>query len=607
MIHHDKIIIEGFGSIIEQTEFRLDRSGLNVIRGKTGAGKTTIPSSLTWCWFGVTLKGKATVQTWEEIRPEGFKGTMVKSIFHKEGKEYQIIRCISYKKIVFGKTKGGSNLFILEDGIPIETERNKSDKQAFIENLLGYSYDLFTNSIIFGQKLKRIIEESGPNKKKIFDEAFEVLFIDEAKKKTEKEKDKVTASLHQLESESDNLTKLIKDALESYDDAIEFESKFEKNKKSNIFKLKDNKYKIIKKLDNLKAEILKQKSKDAKGINSEIEEVKEDIAKASKASSKLEKLHNELKNLEYRLGKKKAELTRVQDKTCPLCDSVISKEKTESIRSSIKTDMKTLNKAISEILIDSTKIKQYDFKDLNKKLGKLQEKVGKIKEKEKNLKNLKVSERNYEDELKSIEDDIKDINKETLVIKSPKYKEKVNKFKKKNKKLSKEIKLLSKKNDIYHWLIKDPLSNNGLKAYIFDSLLGQVNDKLWELQKHLGFRVEFGIDLESSRKDFYQAIYRDDMIILYADLSGGQKQLVDFSVALAIHKVISSIRPMNIIFFDEPFEGLDVDCVDIISDLIAEEAREKCLYMITHHPNFNPITSNNIHFELDSKGATKIN
>jgi DNA repair exonuclease SbcCD ATPase subunit len=607
MINHESVIIEGFGSIINQTEFKLNRKGLNVIRGKTGAGKTTIPSSLTWCWFGTTLKGKATVQTWEEIRPKDFKGTMVRSSFNKDGVNYEIIRCISYKKTVFGKTKGGSNLFILKEGIPIESERNKTDKQKFIENLLGYSFDLFTNSIIFGQKLKRIIEESGPNKKKIFDEAFEVLFIDEAKKKTEKERDKVNGSLKDIESEYDHISKLVEDAIENYEDALDFEKKFEKNREKNLGKLSENKSNITKKLDKLKVEISKQKIDEAKGLKDKLSEIERKIEKSEKSNQRLIKLERDINYLVKSIADKEKELKNIKNGECPLCKSEITSKKTSHLRDDIKTVIKDLKVDLVNLRNKRENTFEIDMKHLNKDMGKLQEKLGKIKEKEKNLKNLKISESNYIDELNSIKADIKELNNEKLVIKSPKYKEKISKYKKKSKKLAKEMKLLTKKNDIYNWLIKDPLSNNGLKAYIFDSLLSKVNEKLWDLQKHLGFRVEFGIDLESSRKDFYQAIYKDDMIILYTDLSGGQKQLVDFSVALAIHKVISSIRPMNIIFFDEPFEGLDVDCVDIISELISEEASDKCLYMITHHPNFNPITSNNIHFELDKNGATKIN
>ena len=181
MIHLNKLTVEGFGSLIEYREFNLDRVGLNIMRGPTGAGKTSIPSALAWGFYGTTLKTKPTVQTWDKYQTESFKGTLVRIDFKKGNDSYSVIRCISYKKKIFDKKKGGSGLYILKNNIPVESERNKTDKQSYIQNLLGYSYDLFINSIIFGQKLKTIIEESEPNKKKIFDKAFEVGLIDKAK------------------------------------------------------------------------------------------------------------------------------------------------------------------------------------------------------------------------------------------------------------------------------------------------------------------------------------------------------------------------------------------------------------------------------------------
>src|SRR5690606_31315174 len=118
------------------------------------------------------------------------------------------------------------------------------------------------------------------------------------------------------------------------------------------------------------------------------------------------------------------------------------------------------------------------------------------------------------------------------------------------------------------WLIKDPLSNTGLKAYMFNSMLEQVNIALEEYSRVLGFQVEFGIDLDTHRKDFYQAVLFEGVITPYEDLSGGQKQLVDTSIAFAIHDVIAKIRPCNILFMDEPFESLGIDEIEIIEELV---------------------------------------
>lgn len=46
---------------------------------------------------------------------------------------------------------------------------------------MGSSFRLFKNTITFGQRLQRIAESSGPDKKALFEEAFEIGYITVAK------------------------------------------------------------------------------------------------------------------------------------------------------------------------------------------------------------------------------------------------------------------------------------------------------------------------------------------------------------------------------------------------------------------------------------------
>ena len=195
MRHFKDIEIEGFGSILGPLRFELDRgNSLSIIRGEVGSGKTSLPSALCWGLFGKTLKDKSTVETWVERRSSNFRGTKVVVNWEDNNHSYTVIRCKSFKgKITIGKNvkvNGGNNLFLLIDGKSYQDGKGKVNAQDNIEKVLGYSFELFKNSIVFGQKMKRIIEESGPNKKKLFEEAFEAGFIEDAKSKVTIDKDK---------------------------------------------------------------------------------------------------------------------------------------------------------------------------------------------------------------------------------------------------------------------------------------------------------------------------------------------------------------------------------------------------------------------------------
>ena len=317
MIHLNKLTVEGFGSLIEYREFNLDRVGLNIMRGPTGAGKTSIPSALAWGFYGTTLKTKPTVQTWDKYQTESFKGTLVRIDFKKGNDSYSVIRCISYKKKIFDKKKGGSGLYILKNNIPVESERNKTDKQSYIQNLLGYSYDLFINSIIFGQKLKRIIEESGPNKKKIFDEAFEVVFIDKAKDNVSKDKAKLNEVIRDTEDKFENIRSQLSDALEAYDDAIEFEKSFEKTKNKSLEKANKKKKQLLNIISDIESEKKKYEKTKEKDLSKDIKKLENKLEKSESLKNKIRKLSSKLESLSIDCDREKYKLNSIQKKTCP--------------------------------------------------------------------------------------------------------------------------------------------------------------------------------------------------------------------------------------------------------------------------------------------------
>ena len=178
MIQFGNIIIEGFCSI-PYLELNLGSRGITIIRGATGEGKTTILSALVWAVYGKNIKGKSDVNTWEKYRQKNYHGTKVEVYFSKSGKIHKITRCLKYKGEVNG-SKGKDRLIYEIDAIEV-SDKNKNDIQALIVADLGMSYDLFMNSIMFGQGMKRLIQESPSDKKDLFEEIFELGYISKAR------------------------------------------------------------------------------------------------------------------------------------------------------------------------------------------------------------------------------------------------------------------------------------------------------------------------------------------------------------------------------------------------------------------------------------------
>jgi DNA repair exonuclease SbcCD ATPase subunit len=204
------------------------------------------------------------------------------------------------------------------------------------------------------------------------------------------------------------------------------------------------------------------------------------------------------------------------------------------------------------------------------------------------------TELGYLMDIKELEQDIKEIEEEVIGKKMIPLKEAKTLLKTLEVELAQvdsKIKKVEKKQKDYQWLIDVPLSNSGIKAYIFESMLKSVNNRLDYYSKYLKFKIKFGVDLSSSRKDFYSIVYLGPNMIDYEELSGGEQQLVDICIAFAIHDTLDEGNPINILVMDEVFESLDSENIEIVSELINEKAKSKSIHLITHRTDFTAVNA----------------
>lgn len=547
MIQFGNIIIEGFCSI-PYLELNLGSKGITVIRGATGEGKTTILSALVWGAYGKNLKGKSDVNTWEKYRPKNYNGTKVEIYFGKDGKTHKITRCLKYKGEVNG-AKGKDRLIYEIDAVEV-SEKNRGKIQALINADLGMSYSLFMNSILFGQGMKRLIQESSSDQKDLFEEIFELEYISKAR---DIAKGYYTEALREYNeiSQKYSSSKEKKQSIQRMLDDLKKQANHVKNDLSSRVKVLEKKLSLLAK---------------AKKEN----ELKETITYKNRIEQRIQEARDNQKELLNKINDAKKK-TRVSLEE--FIGVIIKLLKRGDIKNSLKRLME-VKKAFG------------DIERLQDKCSKLADKISNYRDKLEELRDQEYEANKVQRDIDSTHVEIKKLLSEKRagvnlgLIK--KYKTQLSTISDKLQSIESEMEEKRAKVDNYKWVMDDPLGNRGIKAFLFESSLDILNETLESYSEVLGFSILFYVDIQGVKKDFNTQIIMDGIEVSYEELSGGQKTLVNIAMAFAMNEVMTKAKGINIAFLDEVFENLSSEYVDLVIGLIRKIYKDKTLYLISH-------------------------
>ena len=549
MIQFGNIIIEGFCSI-PYLELNLGSKGITVIRGATGEGKTTILSALVWGAYGKNLKGKSDVNTWEKYRPKNYNGTKVEIYFGKDGKTHKITRCLKYKGEVNG-AKGKDRLIYEIDAVEV-SEKNKGEIQALINADLGMSYSLFMNSILFGQGMKRLIQESSSYKKDLFEEIFELEYISKAR---------------------DIAKGYYTEALREYN---EISQKYSSSK--------EKKQSIQRMLDDLK----KQANHVKNDLSSRVKVLEKKLSLLAKA-----KKENELKETVTYKNRIEQRIQEARDNQKELLNKINDAKK--KTRVSLEEFIGVIIKLLKRGDIKNSLKRLMEVKKAFGDIERLQDKCSKLADKISNYRDKLEELRDQEYEANKVQRDIDLTHVEIKKLLSEKragvnlglikkYKTQLSTISDKLQSIESEMEEKRAKVDNYKWVMDDPLGNRGIKAFLFESSLDILNETLESYSEVLGFSILFYVDIQGVKKDFNTQIIMDGIEVSYEELSGGQKTLVNIAMVLAMNSMIRRNCRINVLFLDEVFEGLDREYCDTVSKLLERiSITEKLtVFMVTH-------------------------
>lgn len=604
MIRFGKMVVEGFASIVDE-EFDWGIEGLNIIQAPNGYGKTKFINALVWCIFGKTLTGS--VEPWPHTRPSSYRGTRVVQHINIGLEEILITRYKDYPKF--------KNSLILRINNKDPEDGDKADIQKEIEKIIGYTYDLFKNSIIFGQKLKRIISETGPNKKKVFDDAFEIAYIPKAKKLAE---GKLT-EFRLEESKALNKWELVEEKIRGKESEVEAERKmvanFEIDKKKDtkeerrlILPLKRERNKLFE--DNEEADLHLYQWRHDLEIFEHDSYDEEEIIKKEKELTKLETNRDNIleaaQDIQTKITGLVLESKSVPD-FCDKCKRLFTKQEKlaekKLIQERIDLEKTHYIQATNNLSTIKGQIKELDGEIAS--ANECNESIVSNKKEIERLEEVLQAISDLDEKIQGHKDNIKNIKKKHLINNITDLEIELRDLKSKLRAEGTDLKKIQRDVKTNEWLIKDPLSNAGLKAFIFNEMLDDINERLEFYTKFIGFHVAFLIDMQSAHRNLETYVFKDGEPVPYDDLSGGQQQSVDIVTAFAIDDVVSDTKECMLLVMDEVFEYLDKDNIEIMTELIQDKAQSKCLYLVTHRAEFSPTNANIIYIDFKN-GITSL-
>jgi len=474
--------------------------------------------------------------------------------------------------------------------------RDKADAEKWIKDKLGYSFDLFRSCILFGQSLKRITQEDGPMKKKVFDEAFETLFINRAKEIASKKLDDVSKEANELEIKLESHKNILAAKRSQYESALEVSKNFYVEKELKLGSLRK---------ELREKQVVEPNIEADKNILKALQKFKTDwVEKEFKAYLNLNQNETSLENTKLRLKKLKGQFVKVPE-VCDECGQKIPFHERLKVRSKIKIqidkcqeELKGLEEKVSLLKKTHEKFKKkaekYKVRESRKRM--LEQKISNSAEKAKILQKWAD---NIKEEIRRVKKS-KPPNLDLEIMEAGLEQEEhtIEGLQEKAAKAQKDL-------DTYNWLIQKPLSNSGLKAYIFEQMLSKVNKYTNQYKPIIGFGIKVYIDMASAHKNIMISVFKGSDEVPYEDLSGGQKQLVDVALALALNDTVNSIKPTNLLFMDEVFESLDEDNIEVVGDLITNKAKNKSIHLITHQSKFSPNNTHKTYVTLE-EGRTQL-
>lgn len=642
----DKVRFRNFQSFGNNwTEIDLSLRGLTLIIGEnldeggsSGAGKTTAMAVICYCLYDKIPSGVSKDRMVNQTN--GKKNTSMEAelYFHKGPNEYLIQR-----------TRGAiTSVHLFENGVDITPASVKAFNDK-IEDLVGLSYNLFCQIVLFSGNARPFLDMSVNEQRMLIEELFKITMLTNkanALKKqaseTNKQIDLLKVLIKQQELQNEGYHKRCREAAERV-------KKWDDNQGSSIVRLEDQLKAIktfdfdaeetfhneIARLEKLKNEVsseltvlngeysMKVKEKPQLQAELTLMESKLSSKKREKAEgwSDHDRLVRELEQLEKDLKKIRGEMSHLTDAKCPYClqdyaesqnklrvlesretqlnsDVLETARKIEEAQAAIDADEARIKKEVEELQLKCEDLAAGLEAEMLKQAEELNQVKAKVDAKKKELEDVTAEQAGVKSVItyKTLNDALKAKQSVTTIEKQLEtLRDEINPHLVAVKDLMEEGEIiidyktlddLVKLEQHQKFLVKLLTDKN---SYVRKNLISTTTPFL---NKRIGYYVE-KLNLP------HVVLFQPDMSceisqlgrqLDHGNLSNGEKKRLNLAICLAFRDVLTYLHSrVNVLFTDEVDGGsLDSNCVDMLIQLLKKKSWDDdiSIYVISHRPEF---------------------
>ena len=324
--------LQGFLSFIDETvDFR--QGHILLVAGINGDGKSSLLESIPWCFWG---KGRG--KSMSDYINSDSENARVEIILIQDGVRYKKIRQC-------GKLPSVNELYVDTINKDLESanwrlisDDTKRKTDASLTEILGLSYDIFANSVFFGQKeASSFIEGSASDRKELLCNLLGIEIY-------EKAEDECRDQANEIDSKINVKTVVLNDKLKIVQQREDLQERFTKTK-SEIKTIKKNLDGVNEKL----AELQKEREK----INIEINNKKKDDAQLIDVNTQIKAVEDRKQQMTDDLEKTSIDLEDIIDEGI---SEVQNLQKAIENKENLEKEQITCKKAIDELSQEKSKI-----------------------------------------------------------------------------------------------------------------------------------------------------------------------------------------------------------------------------------------------------------